>query len=239
MTSSTSPGRAIVAFVTVVALAIGLSPTGANAASSRSPVFPPSSTPYRQSYNEWTARWWQWAWSVPARVNPLLDETGKNCGQGQSGQVFYLAGVINVSGSATRDCKVPQGKALFFPILNNEFDNFVCVDPDTHFTVKQLRAQAKAQMDGATALSATIDGTAIDVGGFRFTSPRFNITLPSKNLANALGCNDVAGTYGPAVGDGYYLMVKPLSRGTHTVSFSGSLPAFNFTLNITYHLSVG
>lgn len=40
-------------------------------------------------------------------------------------------------------------------------------------------------------------------------------------------------------GDGAYVMLGPLSDGAHTIHFGGSFPAFNFSLDITYHLVVG
>src|SRR5687767_6584999 len=41
---------------------------------------------------EWSARSWQWFFSLPQDVNPYFDETGESCGYGQSGSVFFLAG---------------------------------------------------------------------------------------------------------------------------------------------------
>ena len=39
-----------------------------------------------------------------------------------------------------------------------------------------------------------------------------------------------------AVADGYYLMLKPLSPGVHTLHFVGTIPGFS--LDITYHLRI-
>ena len=64
------------------------------------------------------AAWWQWALSIPASVNPMLDTTGANCMVGQNGDVWYLAELFFVGGSVTRDCAVPEGVTLFFPVLN-------------------------------------------------------------------------------------------------------------------------
>jgi hypothetical protein len=87
-------------------------------------VHPRSSNPYGASYETWTARWWQWAYSLPVAGHPLFDESGADCAAGQSGPVWYLGGVFNVSGSAVRDlCVVPQGKSILFPIINAEWDN--------------------------------------------------------------------------------------------------------------------
>ena len=84
------------------------------------------------SYGEWGAAWWQYVFKIPVHdpsnpsqfLNPLFDQTGANCGVGQSGPVFFLVGVINTTGTATRSCTVPANKMLFFPILNYEADNF-------------------------------------------------------------------------------------------------------------------
>src|SRR5438093_206116 len=84
-------------------------------------VLPINSTPYGKTYGEWSAEWWKWAYSLPVDQNPFFDETGCEHGaNGQSGPVWFLTGVVNVSGTAERGCTVPAGKALFFPILNVE-----------------------------------------------------------------------------------------------------------------------
>src|SRR4051812_2003120 len=44
------------------------------------------------SLAEWSARSWQWFFSVPMAVNPFADETGTACGVGQAGPVFFLSG---------------------------------------------------------------------------------------------------------------------------------------------------
>ena len=234
--------RSVVALAAALAVTAGIAPGAAHATGGQPQVFPPGSSPYGKSYREWSARWWQWAYSVPASVNPLFDETGAKCGQGQSGKVWYLAGVFNASGTASRECDVPEGKALLFPILNDEFDNKICIEPNSHFSVKTLRSQAKQALDSATNLTAQVDGVSIDPTPFRTTSPTFNIKMPEGNIAQELGCVEGAGTYAPVVGDGWYIMLKPLSHGVHTVSFSGEVtdgPFAGFALSISYTLHVG
>ncbi|HWZ68898.1 MAG TPA: hypothetical protein VNW89_13800, partial [Stellaceae bacterium] len=48
------------------------------------------------------------------------------------------------------------------------------------------------------------------------------------------------GIYSPAVDDGYYVLLAPLSRGNHTIHFQAeSHSSFgDFTQNITYNLTV-
>jgi hypothetical protein len=38
-------------------------------------LFQPDSKPYGLSYADWTARLWQWAYSIPKDVNPSYDDT--------------------------------------------------------------------------------------------------------------------------------------------------------------------
>jgi hypothetical protein len=47
-------------------------------------VFSTDSKPYGLTYGEWTAKWWQWAYSIPKNVNPSYDDSGRYCSEGQS-----------------------------------------------------------------------------------------------------------------------------------------------------------
>src|SRR5262249_12325700 len=68
---------------------------------------PIHSSPFGNTYGEWSARWWQWALSVPTATNPIIDSTGAQCAQAQTGKVWFLAGTFG--GAVTRSCTVPQG----------------------------------------------------------------------------------------------------------------------------------
>jgi hypothetical protein len=240
----------LAASLVVFTMMVGSS-TSAKAVSSAS-VMPLSSKPFGASYGTWSARWWQYVYQFPIHnppcitgspctapiYNPLFDETGSQCSLGQSGKVWYLVGVFNVSGIVSRSCTVPSNVALFFPLVNDEFDN-LCVDPP--LTVDGLRQEAAQAIDTTSELHATLDGAPLsnDLFGFRVTSPVFSYTFPPEdNIAQFLGC-DFSGTVYPVVGDGFYLMLTPLSPGQHTINFGGTFgPPFNFSLDITYNLTV-
>jgi hypothetical protein len=179
-------------------------------------VFPPTSRPYGMTYEQWSARWWQWALATPRPTNPLLDTTGANCGVGQSGPVWFLAGTWG-SGSVARSCTVPAGKALFFPVMSAVY---VQETPDVSYE-GQL-AFAKAAMKGARG-AAAIDATQMQnlEQEYRFSSPSFSIQLPDDSLFNGPSVVP-AGTYEPAAAYGIYLMVAPLSSGAHAINFQGS-----------------
>jgi len=45
---------------------------------------------------------------------------------------------------------------------------------------------------------------------------------------------------GKAVSDGYWIMLKPLAKGPHTLTFSGTetWPSGPFTVTVTYDLTI-
>ena len=199
-------------------------------------VFPPASFPLGKSYGEWEAEWGQWTSSIPASENPLFDETGDKCAVGQRGPVWFLVGVLNISGTVTRHCAVPEGTALFFPV--NNVGGSVGLDPVS--SVRELRDAITSLLDLATNLLAELDGVPIrSVELLRFTSPLFSLTLPQNSLIQAQGNPvGVPGTYFPAADEGFYVMLKPLPVGEHTLRIHGEVPSFDFVLDVTYHLTV-
>jgi hypothetical protein len=84
-------------------------------------IFPPDSKPYGLTYEEWTAKWWQWAYSMPEEGNPMVDDTGEDCANNQAGPVWFLAGTGG--GAVTRECTIPSDKGILIPIINVECDS--------------------------------------------------------------------------------------------------------------------
>lgn len=203
-------------------------------------VMNPQSRPYGLSYAEWSVKWWQWAYGLPVAGHPLFDETGADCANGQSGPVWFLGGVFNVSGTVTRDlCTVPSGTALFFPIVNAEWDNF-CPPTDPPMSIDDLRATVAWFMDLTTDLVCEVDGHAIpNLETYRFAGDPFAVNMPSGNIWEFFGCPTPAGTYEPLVPDGYFVMLAPLPPGKHTIHFRGTIgDPVNFTPEATYNLTV-
>jgi hypothetical protein len=209
-------------------------------------VFDRDSVAFGRTYSEWSAAWEQWADSIPVANHPLFHDN-IDCGVGQSGPVWFLGGkfcALNETNCGTsnvvRNCNLPAGKALYFPILNSEDSALEEHDPTKQ--IADLRMTVGAAMDNATDLSCEVDGAPI-LGlkmRFRVQSPAFGFTIPNDNLFTALGEGSfTAGAYFPGVDDGVYLMLAPLHPGHHMIHFHGFFPIYNFTLDITYHLTVG
>jgi hypothetical protein len=187
------------------------------------------------------AAFWEWAFSIPADVNPLLDEDGTDCMVGQSGGVWYLAGNWNGSPPApvARNCTVPAGTAFFVPVFNfvNVNTPDLCGQPGS-FSSGELRAQVAPFVDGATNLTLTVDGAKV-ANLHRSKSGVFSVTMPEDNLFNVptfCGPGGIpAGVYSPAIDDGYYGEVGALGAGSHVIHAHAD---WQFgTVDVTYHIT--
>lgn len=211
------------ALLTVVLLASGcggpLKTGGTKVGGGPNPgVFPPSATPYGKTYGEWGDEWWKWLFAIPASDNPALDETGAKAGVAQSGPVWFLAGTFG--DSADRACTVPADKAVLFGILNSLF--WIPADSET---VAGIRAIAKQDMDHATELEVTVDGVELQgLGNYRFQSLS-SFFFTTADLFTFFGMNEQPGWEDgiphEATSDGYWIMLKPLAPGEHTLKTRG------------------
>jgi len=212
-------------------------------------VLPPGSNPYGASYGEWTGRWWNWAMGQPLESNPIADPDGSSCGVGQSGPVWFLAGTFGAS--ATRSCTVPAGKAIFFPIVN-VYMNFPCGCPACavpELPPSQIESClatfAADYIDDVDDLEVEVDGVPLsDLFDYRAGSGLFTFT-PDPSSVVFDGCILPSQ---PAVSDGYWIMLAPLSVGQHTIHFRGAgmidltdpncTFGFPFEVDVTYNLTV-
>jgi hypothetical protein len=207
------------------------------AASARDGVLPPHREHFGTTYADLAGEWWIWAGQFPLADNPILEDGDVDCSRGQEGKIWFLAG--NFGGGfgeanpAVRTCRIPSGKALFFPIANSLF--WV---PDDGPTVEDARRLANNQVNTFTALDVDIDGVAVqDPFAYRAQSPPGGFSLPFGPLLADFGYGPDPDPRGPAVADGYWILVSPLARGDHEIHITSSAPGF--TLDVTYLVTVG
>src|SRR5262249_4075490 len=192
--------------VIATGLALGMLPITAapitKVASPHPTVLPPQSTPYGQSYAEWSAAYWQWLFSLPVDGHPGTDSPDFDVTDGQSGQVWFLTGPF---GTVERNVTIPAGKALFIALVN--VDSSTLEEPPFYgATAADQLAIANSFASYITDLSFSLDGKSIvSLADFRVTSPQFSFTAPSPWIFGTTG-----GT-GLATGVGYFVMLAPLS----------------------------
>jgi hypothetical protein len=174
------------------------------------------------SQEVWSRNWWQWAGSFARSDSPVADRTGKLCGLEQSGAVWFLAGTYGTK-RTIRTCTIPAGKHLFFPLIN------YVVTPRyaNSLNCEQAKATAASMTDDATSLVLELDGRL-----FKRLSIHRQATRECFDLAENVG-----GGVAPSAANGYYIMLRPLSRGTHTLNFGGVLPG-DMSQAVTYTLHV-
>ena len=208
-------------------------------------IYPKGAHPFGKSYPAWTAAWWQWGLALPVEGHPFLNDGFFDCNSannGQSGRVWFLALSPSEVPLVERSCTIPAHTALLLALTVAE-----CSDLEGSPTARDQRACANFFADHVveSSLFCTIDGEEVKnehLISFRFESRQFAFTAPEPWIFSP-----APGGSGTAVSDGYFLMIKPLSRGAHTLRCGG---AFHFSvaegdpfdLDIafgnTYHLTV-
>ena len=135
--------------------------------------------------------------------------------------MWFLAGTYGTA-RVIRTCTIPAGKYLYFPLLN------YVVSPSStgSLSCDEAKDSAREMTDGVSSLVLELDGKRIP-------------NLESHRQATG-ECFDLAARAGggvsPSAGNGFYVMLRPLSRGTHTLEFGGVLPSISQA--VTYTLKV-
>lgn len=183
-------------------------------------------------------QWTQWAFSIPASVNPLVDTTGQNCMVGQSGSVWYLGPGLGPV-TASRSCTIPQGVKLQVAVAGGNFVDTpgFCGQGPTPTPLSDMRAVLAAFTD-TLQVNVTLNGQRVKTK--RIRSAVFATALPADNLFTLFcgGPGSVpAGVYARSVEDSYYAEIERLPVGTHTLQLVAS-DGGSFNQNIVYTLTV-
>jgi len=175
--------------------------------------------PYNIEFSEWTTIWWRWLHSIPKAKSPASDHTGDLCDTSQNNpHAWFLAGTFG--DSAVRNCTIPRGKAVLFPIITSVFS----FDLDPHLkTEEDLTNAVRKDIDTVEDLALRIN--EVDITQFnrlRVLSKPFHDLIDDMRTIS--------------VSDGYWAFLKPLNSGDYTFYFRGK--NIDFYNEVTYHVSI-
>lgn len=193
-----------------------------------------SSTPIVGIYGQLSARWWEWITSIPWDENPGNAEGYFDASVGQEGFVWFLAGTFG-DGPVVRECTIPKGKYLFFPVIN-----YFGWSPDDG-KIREIRAFAEWIMNKMTDVQCTVDGIPMNI--VRTGSPAFgfvNVIGYDLDYDGEMTENDVKRNV--CASDGYFVLVTPLPPGNHQIHFYGALYVpewqWGFEVDVTFNITV-
>ena len=180
------------------------------------------------SLGDWTAQWWRWAQN--AVIAPYRDPDGRLCDLDQSGPVWFLAGTDGTF-EPTRRCVVPEGKYLLLPVINMVY--LQRTDVRKRMPCAELQRGSAVNNDRLVSAVVVLDGKPL--GDMRVHRVRSDgcFAFDPEDASSPL-----------AAADGYWLMLKPLPRGHHTISVGANYGApgqayGNMVQNFEYELDVG
>jgi len=176
-----------------------------------------NTNPNGKTWQKWVELWWKWCYSKPFSNNPVSDKTGKLCTKNQIySQTWFLAGTFG--GEARRICTIPSKSSIFIPIVN---DIISFAEYPQLSTQDDLMNYARDDLDTTTSLSASVDGIELlSLYNYRVRSKLFEIEIPLSTHGGRV-------VRTKAVTDGYWLFLKPLSLGEHTLILHGEKQAFD------------
>jgi hypothetical protein len=205
----------------------------------------------QNEYGNLGGAWWEWAFDTGFAQ---FGEGDVDCGVGQSGGVWYLAGTSG--GAAERNCTIPMGKRLFFPLANQLIFFEEGVDDEVFdLTLAEKRIFLDSRVGGGTSsddpgvaalyaflnqffdffsvvacdLHATLDGEPLI-----FTTP----TVRAQSGPVTITTDE------EALADGFYIRLDPLDAGEHVLEFGSAscdvenLDHRDFETTVIYNLTV-
>jgi len=205
-------------------------------------LFPKDASPFGRSLERRSELLWSWIYAQPVDVNPILDPTGADCGQGQDQPVWFLAAVpgSSLGTVVTRSCTIPQEKAILVQ-LASILNDYPCPDPNFQPAPGQslfdfLISAITPIFENYSGFVITFDGVAlVDPLSYRYTSDNLFYFKGDVSMQAFDSC--VTGKRQPAVSDGFYLPFKPMTPGPHTIVINGH-DMMGVQVTLTWNLTI-
>lgn len=185
---------------------------------------PPEARPHGYSLVDIGTAFNRWSFGTAAEINPLL---AVRCEPSPlDPRIWFLP--VSLGGEWEATCDVPTG--TFLVLTPGGWECSEAEDEPFHgANEEELRACVDAGFELLSYVEVTFNGqTVTDLGGYVVTT-RLD-TLPADNLLSP----DPTIT----MDKGYFMVIAPLSRGTHTLRAYDEFGALDFQAGITYTINV-
>jgi hypothetical protein len=202
-----------------------------------------------KTYGQWGDAYFKWLFELPGPDFPFADSTGALCATGQSGaedggaaanDPFFLA--CTDAGRVTRTCTIPAGRMIFLPLADWYGDNGG-IAVGGQLTDQQWEDELSAAAASVTAVALEIDGkcygsTKSDFAPYLTPWSQYSYTVPNtaSNFYTTFNSSTFTGPVPSAFAGGYWILLAPLSAGSHTIHFTSLRPAISE--DVTYNLTV-
>src|SRR5688572_13791887 len=213
-------GWKMILCISFAIVALAIPPGEAEAQCDDERIEPPGAVVHGKTVAEWTAAYWQWGTAIPMEGgNPLFDPLGVYCYKEQDEAVFFLPDslfiiVVNDEVLPNQGCEIPCGKPILLPLTWAIMWAPGDCEPGR---MDDCAALARTFVDSVTITELTLDGVPLSCpGDHREVSPVFEFHLPPPAPDNNVFFLDEPLTR-KAVSDGYWLLLKPLAPGKHTI----------------------
>ena len=184
--------------------------------------------PYGIPLEKWAMEWWQWVVTMPASETQIDPTTQKNkcvLGSDPDGRMIFLISPYEIE--YTTDYTISSERSILIPLLVGECDPTLDDVRVKTGKIEDLWACARETDEVFKSWDVTLDGKTLfkKIGNEEVNmylkdeilvrnSSSFTLNIPEVNRYEV-----EKGSY-TAVVDGYYLIIKPLPMGTHTLKYS-------------------
>ena len=185
--------------------------------------------PFGISYGDWIAKYWNWDLSIPLdpKTNDFLGLKENGCLVHRENSTVMLADTA-AGGIWNQKCTISHNAGILIPIWTGECDQGTkafetysfkqLLDCARGFDLGKVRGQVKVDNIPVVTLDALDYKTNIMNNVTEVYSNQFNATIP----INSHVIVERYGTF-PAAAHGWFVFLKPLQPGTHTVYYQNSV----------------
>jgi len=186
-------------------------------------------SPFGISYSDWITKYWNWDLSIPLdpKINDFLGLKENGCLVHRENSTVMLADTA-AGGIWNQKCTISHNAGILIPIWTGECDQGTkafetysfkqLLDCARGFDLGKVRGQVKVDNIPVATLDALDYKTNIMNNVTEVYSNQFNATIP----INSHVIVEQYGTF-PAAAHGWFVFLKPLPPGNHTVYYQNSV----------------